>query len=232
MNEGCVSEFERRLKADLSGDAPAIPVLLGLCGCGRTTALRRVQHDLGADRCQYVDVERSATTPERFLQALRCSSPFVAAEPRSDQSPSGAFEAVLSFLCKARCRDGRPATFLLDEVLEFRTFESFPRLRNALPELLSALAATPNRFALASRFVSRSERAIHGAPAPFVVSEMDALSAEAVSRLLEEAGPHRLDWPDGREDGGDCGRARRAGLVGRLCEGRPAFVRAVAETMA
>ena len=35
--------------------------------------------------------------------------------------------------------DGAPATFLLDEVLEFRTFENFPGLRHVFHDLLAAL---------------------------------------------------------------------------------------------
>ena len=38
-------------------------------------------------------------------------------------------------------RGGEPCTFLLDEVLELRTFESFPGLRHVLRDLLEGLAA-------------------------------------------------------------------------------------------
>ena len=54
----------------------------------------------------------------------------------------------LAFLQGARGRTGAPATFLLDEVLELRTFESFPGLRHVLRDLLAALAASGNRFVL------------------------------------------------------------------------------------
>ena len=48
-----------------------------------------------------------------------------------------AFDRTLAFL-DARARAGdAPATFLLDEVLELRTFESFPGLRHVLREMLA-----------------------------------------------------------------------------------------------
>ncbi len=72
--------------APLAGTAPAadgaavsrrrIPVVLGGCGTGRTSLLLRLRDLLGRNSTQYVDVERIATTPERFLRALRQSSPF------------------------------------------------------------------------------------------------------------------------------------------------------------
>ncbi len=56
-------------------------------------------------------------------------------------SARDAFDAMLAFLDQSRTGGGNePATFLLDEVLELRTFESFPGLRTALRELLKTLA--------------------------------------------------------------------------------------------
>ena len=51
-------------------------MLLGPCGSGRSSILLRLREQLGRTAAQYVDVERVATTPERFLQALRADSPF------------------------------------------------------------------------------------------------------------------------------------------------------------
>jgi len=209
------AEIDERLRAGLAGDPPQIPVLVGLCGTGRTTVLRRLQQRLGPDRCQYVDVERSATTPERFAQALRGHSPF--SWPGAERKPTsrGAFDEVRGFLGAARAPGGRPATFLLDEVLEIRTFESFPGLRRALPELLAAIAASPNRFVLASRFPSRAARALRAAGVPFTLTEMDGVSEGEVTRMIGEAQPPGA-----------------APLLGRVCQGRPALVRALLDTMA
>ena len=50
---------------------------------------------------------------------------------------------LLAFFDTARAPGGEPCTFLLDEVLELRTFESFPGLRHVLRDLLEALAGSP-----------------------------------------------------------------------------------------
>ncbi len=75
--------LERRvleaLDVNATGNGPAggrIPVVLGGCGTGRSSLLLRLRDLLGRNAAQYVDVERIATTPERFLTALRESSPF------------------------------------------------------------------------------------------------------------------------------------------------------------
>ncbi|HSK10807.1 MAG TPA: hypothetical protein VK911_14600, partial [Vicinamibacterales bacterium] len=112
------------------------------------------------------------------------------------------------------------ATFLLDEVLEFRTFENFPGLRHALTQLLHAIAGTPNRFVLASRFPSRAARAIEATPAPFVLTRLYGMEPEEVDRM---AGA--LDAPTGRA------AAPAARTITRMCQGRPALVRAMVDTM-
>lgn len=216
------SSVEDRVKATLVHDESLIPVLLGLCGAGRTTVLRRLQSSLGAGTCQYVNVERTATTPERFLMALTASSPFAGScDIPQVASPREAFDALLGFLASARCADGTPATFLLDEVMEFRTFESFPGLRRALPEALAVLASTPNRFALTSRYVTRSERALAKASPHFLLMPMQSLCLDEVEGMLQRpAAPASGD------------RAPVIGMVQKLAAGRPAYVRALVETMA
>src|ERR671910_314070 len=84
---------------------PRIPVLLGGCGTGRTSLLLRLRDLLGRNAAQYVDVERIATTPERFLRALRESSPFPAQSSplgSTDHGPRESFTAALTFLSQAR----------------------------------------------------------------------------------------------------------------------------------
>src|SRR5450759_1679289 len=125
------STLTRRITAALEASPARIPVLLGGCGSGRTTLLQQMRDYLGRTSAQYIDVERTATTPERFLRAIIASSPF----PVSDASPQGpraAFGAALAFFGRARTAANEPATFLLDEFLELRTFESFPGLRQVL----------------------------------------------------------------------------------------------------
>lgn len=218
-----------RLLALLDEEGGRIPVLVGLCGSGRTTALRAVGDVLGADGCQYVDVERTATTPERFLVSLLAGTPFGIARPAG--SPSGsrqAFDAVLAFFAEARGAAQNPATFLLDEALEFRTFESFPGLRHAMPELLAVLAASPNRFVLSSRYVARTSRVIAAAPSRFAIVPVPALSVDDIRRMLRPRS--RLNDAPDSSAGGDA-LATAAYIVHHLSEGRAAYAHALVEAL-
>src|SRR4030095_1469462 len=104
------------------------------CGTGRTSLLLRVRDLIGRTGCQYIDVERIATTPERLLQAVKDASPFPFhpshGSGTGDVGARAAFDAPLAFLGGAHAPSDTPATFLLDEFLELRTFESFPGLRS------------------------------------------------------------------------------------------------------
>src|SRR5438132_922197 len=113
----------RRVTAALDTSPSRIPVLLGGCGSGRSTLLRQLRDRIGRTASQYVDVDRTATTPERFLRAIVSTSPF-AANDAPPAGPRAAFDATLAFLSRARAGGSGPATFLLDEFLELRTFES------------------------------------------------------------------------------------------------------------
>jgi hypothetical protein len=65
---------------------------------------------------------------------------------------------LLELFDEAVAPDDGPVTFVLDEFLDVRTFESFPGLRHVQDELVARLATSPNRFALASRFTARTHR--------------------------------------------------------------------------
>src|SRR4051812_5610007 len=187
--------LERRVLAALDGSAdggPRIPVLLGGCGSGRTSLLLRLRDLIGRNQAQYVDVERVATTPERFLHSLRESSPFPGLPHAS--APAGArdaFDAALAFIDTARAPGTTAATFLLDEFLELRTFESFPGLRSVLRDLIGALASSGNRFVLTSRYSARALRLLRDAPARFEVIAVAPLTAEEVRATLP--GTHAED---------------------------------------
>src|SRR5688500_19679970 len=130
--------LERRVLAALDATPPRIPVVIGGCGTGRTTLLHALADRMGRGQCQYVDVERAASTPERFQQAVSTASPFTvngqsaaaAQEPAS--SARAAFDRTLALVTRARASADGPATLLLAEILEQRTFESFPGLRHVL----------------------------------------------------------------------------------------------------
>ena len=221
--------LERRVLAALEGshgDGPRIPVLLGGCGSGRTSALLRLRDLVGRSSSQYIDVERIATTPERFLTAIRDGSPFPALPYGQVASRAGAreaFDASLAFLDTARAASDLPATFLLDEFLELRTFESFPGLRSVLRDLAGALATSANRFVLSTRYAARAHRLLRDAPAQFEIIHVAPLSpAEIRATIAHSHDAH------GAED--DRMRDELARMVHALSDGRPAYARLIADT--
>jgi hypothetical protein len=234
--------LERRVLAALdgsSGNGPRIPVVLGGCGSGRTSLLLRLRDLIGRNLSQYIDVERIATTPERFLEAVRGSSPFpglAVYAPAGGTEPGArdAFDATLAFLDTARAPGMAPATFLLDEFLELRTFESFPGLRTVLRDLLGALASSGNRFVLTSRYVARAHRLLRDAPSQFEIIHVAPLTASEIRATLP--GTHADDHVRGVRGSGEPEeeverhRDELARLVQTLSDGRPSYARAIAET--
>jgi hypothetical protein len=218
--------FERRVVSALESAPSRIPVVLGGCGSGRTMLLHRMRDRIGRSAAQYVDIERCATTPERFLQAVTGASPFPwHAADRQPATAREAFDILLAFFDTARAPGGEPCTFLLDEVLELRTFESFPGLRHVLRDLLEALAASANRFVLTTRYVARAQRLLRDATARFEVMQIPALAAPDVADSLAPAFNGYEQMPT--DDRDYLGRAVQA-----LTDGRAVYVRAIGETMA
>src|SRR5262245_35820182 len=103
--------LSRRVTAALDASPSRIPVLLGGCGSGRTTVLQQLRERLGRGAAQYIDIDRTATTPERFLRALTAVSPF----PVADTSSPGPANARAAFDARSEerrvgkgCRSWRP----------------------------------------------------------------------------------------------------------------------------
>ncbi|MGE3179296.1 MAG: winged helix-turn-helix transcriptional regulator [Vicinamibacterales bacterium] len=213
----------RRLLGALDAAPSRIPVLLGGCGSGRTTLLRQLHERLGRMSAQFVDVERTATTPERFHHAIGDASPF----PGLEAAPLGArpaFDATLAFLTQARTPNGEAATFLLDEFLELRTFESFPGLRRVLHDLLDGLAGSGNRFVLTSRYTARALRLMRDRTSRFEVIHVPPMTVEDTFDLLGPAHVGQVGH-DGHDDD------LLARTVQALGEGRPSYVRAIADEL-
>jgi hypothetical protein len=215
--------LERRVLAALEASPARIPVVIGGCGTGRTTLLHALADRMGRGQCQYIDVERAASTPERFHHAISAASPFsvngqhaTAHEPVT--SARAAFDRTLALVARARASADAPATFLLDEVLELRTFESFPGLRHVLREMLQAMTESGNRFVLTTRYVTRAHRLLRDSHARFEVIHLPALSAGEVTAMLPPMGE---TTPDDREF---LGRTIQA-----LADGRAAYVRALGD---
>jgi len=223
---GQLTGFERRVLGALESAPSRVPVVLGGCGTGRTVLLQRLRERLGRGAAQYIDIERCATTPERFLQAVTGASPFPwhAAE-RKPATAREAFDMLLVFFDAARAPGGEPCTFLLDEVLELRTFESFPGLRHVLRDLLEGLAASPNRFVLTTRYIARAHRLLRDATSRFEVMHQPALTPADVTDMLAPAFNGYEQMPS--DDRDYLGRAVQA-----LTDGRAAYVHAIGDTMA
>jgi hypothetical protein len=212
--------------AALDASPSRIPVLVGGCGSGRTMLLQQVRDRLGRTGALYLDVERMATTPERFLKAMVSTSPFPVAQP-SPASARAAFDVTLEFLSRAKNGSGEPVTILLDEFLELRTFESFPGLRRVLYELVDGLSASGNRFVLTSRYVARTLRLLRDKSARFEVIHMPPMTAEDTLDVLARVAGRPID--------ASLGAAQDAAYLARtvqaLADGRPAYVRAMAEEL-
>jgi hypothetical protein len=227
--------LERRVLSALEGGAGAgtrIPILLGGSGTGRTSLLLRLRDLIGRTSSQYINVEAVATTPERFLAGIRDSSPFPAhpygqaggAEPCARE----AFDAALAFLDTARAPGDHPATFLLDEFLELRTFESFPGLRTVLKDLIGAIGSSGNRFVLTSRYVARAHRLMRDAPSQFEIIHVEPLTAAEVRATLPDA-PEVRRASGSPDDADDRARDELARVVQALSDGRAAYARMIAD---
>ncbi|MBI3263297.1 MAG: helix-turn-helix transcriptional regulator [Acidobacteria bacterium] len=227
--------FERRVVSLLEAEPPQVSIVLGGCGTGRTSLLGHLKVRLET-AAQYMDVERTATTPERFFRALVSSSPFSAPEvlDRPIGTPRGGFDATLAFFDQARTPAGGPATFLLDEFLELRTFESFPGLRTVLADLTTRLAMSPNRFVLTSRYIARATRIVPADSARFVVLHLPPLTMDEVRYMLTRLateGPAQAASSGSRGVLSDPDSEYLTCAVHALSDGRAVYARAMAETL-
>ena len=218
--------IERRILGAGGAAPPRIPVLVGGCGSGRTSLLLRIAERTDPLGSQYIDAERAASTPEEFWAAVADASPYAARTALSARtsraSSRTAFDNLLAFFEQARAHDGGTTTFLIDELLELRTFESFPGLRGALREVITALTRSPNRFVLATRFAYRARRLLRHAGDRMEVIDVPPLSAAETASALQRFGVEH-------DYGGHTELAR---LVHALADGRPSYVRMLGAAMA
>jgi hypothetical protein len=214
--------LDARLVSALAERPSRIPVLLGPCGSGRTSALQRVRDGLPAGSCQYIDVERVMSSPEQFLGRVTADSPLHWKAPaHAPAGPREAYEHALAYFAGARASDGGPATFLLDEAFELRLFESFPGLSEVMPETLDELASSSNRFVLATKYQTRALRTLRTAPDRYLVVHAEPVPASAVAADL-------LQVPGLRSDEAE----ERARTVIALTDGRAAYVAALVGALA
>jgi len=230
--------LERRVLAAFDGSSGGdarVPVLLGGCGTGRTSLLLRLRDLIGDSAAQYIDVERVATTPERFLASVRAASPFSGHhhDELGDGAPGAraAFDASLAYLDTARAPGNGPVTFLLDEFLELRTFESFPGLRTVLRDLIDVLTSSGNRFVLTTRYSARAHRLLRDAAPRFEIIQVAPLTAAEIRATLP-AGTVRRTVSGLIEDEDDRARDDLARLVGAIADGRPSYACMITEASA
>ncbi len=115
---------------------------------------------------------------------------------------------------------------LLDEFLELRTFESFPGLRRVLHDLVDGLSSSGNRFVLTSRYVARTLRLLRDASSRFEIIHVPGFTAEDTLDILGPAG-RPADTLRGDASSGQY----LARTIQALADGRPAYVRALADEL-
>jgi hypothetical protein len=206
--------LERRVLASL--EAGRIPVVLGACAMGRTSLLLRLRQLAGHGTSHYLDIAAAATTPERCLKSVLAA--MRAPDAATPATPAAAFQALTATFDAAAA--GGPATFLLDEFLDVRTFENFPGLRHVQREFIARLSASPARFALASRFTARAHRLLRDAPPRFEVVHLPPIDAQDVRGLAL-----RFSGDRGERS------AHQAAAVAALSAGRAGYVTLILEAM-
>ena len=170
--------------------------------------------------------DAGAVPRRRCARRRRSRASVRPARRRPEPGAREAFDASLAFLDTARAAGDAPATFLLDEFLELRTFESFPGLRSVLRDLVGALASSGNRFVLTTPLrrarapaAARRAGAVRDHPRRAAHARRDPRDAAAHARTPRSA-PGSLDDEDDRA------RDELARLVHALSDGRPSYARA------
>ena len=182
------STLTRRVLAALDASPSRIPVLLGGCGSGRTTLLQQLRDRIGRTSAQYIDVERTATTPERFLRAIVAHRRSRAADA-AVAGARAAFDATLALFNRTPRRRQRAGD------LPARRVPRAPDLRK-LSRACAACCTTSstasrrarNRFVLTSRYTARTLRLLRDRSARFEVIHMPALTRRGDDRRPRAAG--------------------------------------------
>ena len=130
--------FERRVHGALEAAPSRIPVILGGCGTGRTWLLQRLRDRVGRQAAQYIDVERSATTPERFLQSVISSSPFP--WHGADRVPANARDGVALVHQQLETLQQRIASHIKMKALHLAQVEFYDLMRKITQTIQKPLA--------------------------------------------------------------------------------------------
>ena len=132
--------LERRILAAVDASPSRIPVVLGDFRTGRTQLLARLRERLGRTQCQHIDLERAATTPERFYQAITTASPFrVPPRPNPRQRARRSTRCSHFSISRAPAAATSPPHSCSTKCSSCARSKAFPGLRTALRELLKTL---------------------------------------------------------------------------------------------
>lgn len=207
----------RAVTAALDASPSRVVLLTGPTGAGRTSTLHAVRALRGVDQTCLIPVDRLATTPERFLEGLGTTGLMTRAP--AGVGARAAFDAAMDALAAPHATTGTPVLVLLDELLELRTFDSFPHLRGATQECVERLAASGRPCVVTSRFSARATQLL----APFgdrvACVELPPLTVAEVTAALHVEGAA----PDEASS--------LAETVQALTLGHPAYVAAMAEAL-
>ena len=219
--------LERRVLATLDGTpaaGPRIPVVLGGCGTGRTSLLLRLRDLIGRSQAQYIDVERIATTPERFLKAIRAASPFPG--PTYEHAASG--EATRATRSMRRSRFSTPRARPASRPRRFCSTNSSSCARSRASRAAKR-PARPRVGARVQRQPVRADEPLRGAGAPAAarrtVAVRDHPRGAAVAGRVRATlpGVHADEaWRDARveEDASASGTSSRASCRHFRTDGR------------
>ena len=192
-------------------------------------AARPARPQRGAVRRRRADRHDARAVPEvaarvvAVPRAVAARSPATASTGRASRSPPRSRSST-----QARGTTGGPATFLLDEFLELRTFESFPGLRTVLRDLIARAGVSANRFVLTSRYTARAQRLLRDAPARFEIMPVDAAERRRSPRDAAAAASTAAPRASRTKTRSTRGTSWRR-LVHALSDGRPAYARMIAE---
>ena len=213
-----------------------MPFVLGGCGSGRTTMLRRLQAPLRRTAPASTSTSSGRpTTPERFLRAVIAASPFAAPVTRtpSRATPRDAFDATLAFFATGAGRRRRPGDVPARRSARAADLRELPR---ACAAPSSRAPRLPGRQPATASCWPRGTRRGRTPAARDVSCRASAVpgrrgSSTAGDRRHAPAPSTGTDATR-RRDGPRAGARATSPMRCALTDGRAAYVEAIAETHA
>ena len=172
---------------------------------------------------EHLDIERIATTPEGFLASVAESShlhvPKSLLPATGSSSAKAAFDQICDFFEHPQQDNDRKVTFLLDEALDLRVFESFPGLRDALSKFLRTLCTSSNKFVLTTRFTARALRIFGNESDRFEIIHLPPFTLEETTLALRN-----INFAQPEKE-----RLEMTGTIHALTNGHPLYLRLLSQ---